>query len=416
MNLCFFAAFWVSVLGVSLGLWHSSFVASPRFFGYLQVASGMMALTVAATSLLRFHTDRDRFSLFLGLAFLLSGLAIVLTIPVFFDKLQGIAPDSLQKAPWSWWLTRSLFAFLLMAAGTVGRRASKAAHPIREIALALMISGGIAVLATTGLQHLPASWVIQSSGAVKRPLNLVLAIAFLGPAFEFGRRFNKTGSPCDAGIFLAATLNVGCHIAAGQSVELMDAAFFVAQGLKTLGYAAAVGGMLVESARLYGEVRSLAVKDSLTGLANYRLLTEVIEGEIHRSGRTGRQFAILLLDLDGLKNINDRYGHVTGSQALCRVADILRSVCRGTDTAARYGGDEFVLVLPETAEESVHPVIARIRARLRNDSSLPHLSVSIGLAVYPVHAMTITTLLEAADKSLYAMKSDHSLHLVPSRI
>ena len=410
---CFSAALgMILLLAVSLKLRGASFIAAPQLFDSLQVASGTMALTFAAISLLRFRSDRERFSLFLGLAFLLSGIAILLTNPMLFG---GIAPDSLQKTPWSWWLSRSLFAFLLVAAVIEGRRPSTTNRPIRAIVLALMISAGFAVLAVVGYHLLPASWAVQPSAAVSRPSNLALVLIFLIPAFGFGRRFRKTGLPCDAGIFLAAVLNVACHIMASESEQLMDAAFLVAQGLKTLGYAAAMSGMLIQSARLYEEVRSLAIMDGLTGLANYYFLVGVIESEIQRSMRTGREFTILLLDLDGLKNINDRYGHATGSLALRRLADILRIVCRGTDTAARYGGDEFVLVLPETGEESAQRIIARICVQLANDSALPLLSVSVGLAVFPVHGKSLTMLLESADKSLYEMKRDHKLHPSPSR-
>jgi diguanylate cyclase (GGDEF)-like protein len=375
-----------------------------------------MALTFAAISLLRFRSDRDRFSLFLGLAFLLSGIAILLTIPGLFGDLRGIAPGNLRrKTPWPWWLARSLFAFLLIAAAIVGRRVSTTIHPIRETLLALMIAVGFGVLGTAAYQRLPASWVVQPSAAVRMPEHLALALAFLVPAIGFGRRFKKTGLPSDAGIFLAALLNVVSHIISSESQKFLDATFMVAQGFKTLGYAAAVGGMLVQSARLYEEVRSLAIKDSLTGLANHRFLAGVIDGEIHRSMRSGHSFTILLLDLDGLKKINDQYDHATGSQALCRLADVLRVVCRGTDTAGRYGGDEFVLVLPETGEESAQRVGARIRAQLANDSALPPLSVSVGLAVYPVDGTSLTTLLDAADKSLYVMKRHLDLHLSPSR-
>jgi diguanylate cyclase (GGDEF)-like protein len=374
-----------------------------------------MAVTFAAISLLRFRSDRDRFSLFLGLAFLLSGISILLTIPELFGDLLGIDPDSLQKTPWPWWLSRAVFGFLLIAAAIVGRRVSATTHPVREIVTALMISVGVGVLATAGYQWLPASWAVQPNAPVSRPSNLALALVFLISAFGFGRRFKKTGLPCDAGIFLSAVLNVVCHIVASQSEELMDAAFLGAQIVKTLGYAAALGGMLVQSASLYEDVLSLAIKDSLTGLANHRFLVGVIEGEIQRSMRTGRPFTILLLDLDGLKKINDKYGHATGSQALCRVADILHGVCRGTDTAGRYGGDEFVLVLPETGEESVQRVHARVRSELGKDSAFPPLSVSIGLAVCPVDGTSLTELLEAADKSLYAMKRDRTLQLNPSR-
>ena len=414
-NIWFPAALGTLVLVLSLMLRNSSFIGPPELFGYLQVASGIMALTFAAISLLRFRSDRDRFSLFLGLAFLLSGISILSSIPGLFVGLWGIAPDSLQKTPWLWWLSRSLFAFLLIAAAIVGKRVGTSIHPLLETVLALMIAVGFGVLATVGYQWLPASWAIQPNAAVIRPSNLALALAFLVPAIGFSRRYKKTGLPSDAGLFLAAALNVACHIVASESKELMDAAFLLAQGLKTLGYAAALGGMLIQSTRLYEEVRSLAIKDPLTRLGNYRFLAEVIDREIHRSMRTGRPFTILLVDVNGLKNINDHYGHATGSQALCRVADILHAACRGTDTSARYGGDEFVLVLPETGEESARRVHARLREHLANDSPMPPLSVSVGLAVCPVGGASFTTLLEAADKSLYMMKRDHDLHLIPIR-
>jgi diguanylate cyclase (GGDEF)-like protein/PAS domain S-box-containing protein len=156
---------------------------------------------------------------------------------------------------------------------------------------------------------------------------------------------------------------------------------------------------------LEDSLRDQATKDSLTGLANYRRLIDVLDSEIKRSARTGRQFALLLFDLDQLKQINDRYGHVTGSRALCRLADALCISCRDTDTAARFGGDEFALVLPETGAAPAKLVAQRVCSTLASDGGDPKLSVSVGAAIYPQDGQAIESLLSAADVALYAMKA-----------
>jgi diguanylate cyclase (GGDEF)-like protein/PAS domain S-box-containing protein len=161
---------------------------------------------------------------------------------------------------------------------------------------------------------------------------------------------------------------------------------------------------------LEDSLRDQAARDPLTGLANYRHLIDVLDGEIKRCTRTGRQFALLLFDLDHLKQINDRYGHVTGSRALCRLADTLCVSCRDIDTAARFGGDEFALVLPETELEPARLVAQRICRSLVADGRHPKVSVSAGAAIYPRDGQTIESLLSAADVALYAMKSKHNTH------
>ncbi len=158
--------------------------------------------------------------------------------------------------------------------------------------------------------------------------------------------------------------------------------------------------------QIFRQVRILAISDSLTGLANYRRLVDVLQSELERSGRTNRSFSVLLMDLDGLKRINDRYGHLSGSQALCRVSSILRLNCRSIDTAARYGGDEFALVLPETKEFAAQQVADRIRHCLSAEQEAPRLSLSIGIATFPQCGNTVQHLLEYADRALYEMKSE----------
>jgi len=162
---------------------------------------------------------------------------------------------------------------------------------------------------------------------------------------------------------------------------------------------------ITDQRNLEDHLRHQADTDSLTGLANHRRLFEVLQAEICRSKRTGREFSLLLLDLDGLKMVNDQFGHQTGDQALCRLGQILKDCCRSVDTAARHGGDEFALVLPETGCAAATIVARRICELLEKDAEAPALSVSVGLASFPKDAATIGTLLYAADKALYEMKA-----------
>jgi diguanylate cyclase (GGDEF)-like protein/PAS domain S-box-containing protein len=165
---------------------------------------------------------------------------------------------------------------------------------------------------------------------------------------------------------------------------------------------------ITERKQMEEEIRSMMLSDPLTGLGNYRRLVEVMSVETERSQRTGRSFALVLFDLDGLKIINDTHGHLVGSRALCRVADIMRLSCRAIDTAARYGGDEFALLLPETEAEGARYIAERIKQRVAEDGEQPPISVSFGIAVYPGDSETIEGVFRRADADLYAMKPGFS--------
>jgi diguanylate cyclase (GGDEF)-like protein len=160
----------------------------------------------------------------------------------------------------------------------------------------------------------------------------------------------------------------------------------------------------ITARRAADHLRHLATTDVLTGLANYRRLSEAVESEIKRSERTARAFAVLIFDLNGMKRINGRHGHPAGNWALCRLADMFRFSCRSIDTAARYGGDEFAIVLPETGAKEADAVGRRLCERLSNDREEPQLSMSVGVAVYPADGTTNETLFQAAGRALYKMK------------
>ena len=161
---------------------------------------------------------------------------------------------------------------------------------------------------------------------------------------------------------------------------------------------------LTEQHALEEQLRHQASSDPLTGLANHRRLFEVLHGEVDRAKRTGREFSLLLLDLDQLKEINDRFGHLAGDRALCRLAQVIKDCCRSVDTAARQGGDEFALVLPEADLTAATLVGRRICDLLANFTEEPALSVSVGIASFPKNADSVAALIHAADAELYAMK------------
>lgn len=161
---------------------------------------------------------------------------------------------------------------------------------------------------------------------------------------------------------------------------------------------------VTEQWALEEQLRQQASSDSLTGLANHRRLFDALHAEICRFERTKREFSLILLDLDRLKAINDRYGHLAGDRALCRLAHVLADCSRSMDTAARQGGDEFALVLPETGIAAATMVGQRICGLVAKDAEEPRLSVSVGIVTYPMNAKTMGTLLSAADKALYTMK------------
>ena len=225
---------------------------------------------------------------------------------------------------------------------------------------------------------------------------------FVWAAFRFGQRESS------AVIFIFACIAItGTKLGYGPFARpspnnslLLLQSFLAVKVVMTLAFAAEVS----ERRRQEEHTKVLSVTDPLTGLANYRLLLDRIELEVKRYGRTGRPFSILLLDLDGLKKINDGYGHLAGSLALCRVAVILRMHCRELDTAARYGGDEFAVVLPETPFEQACQVASRISQRLANDPESPSISASMGVAEYPNDGHTIEQILCAADEALYNQK------------
>lgn len=385
----------------------------PILQGYLQITTGLFAFVFAAVALVRFQGTQDRISLILGSGFLLSGATLTASSVLFF-QMNRESPVWILWVPVGWWISRLVLALLFGVALLVEHFTPRSRHPKLEIAGALFAVLSLTYLITASLRKLPPEVSGHPNAAIPNPLQLVPAVIFLIALYGYRHRKYLMNSAFDRAIYMAVWLNLAAQLAACQSVRLLDGPFVFGQLLNVASYILLLGGALLDSARVFEQVRHLAASDPLTGLANYRKLLDVLDTETERTLRTGRSFAVLLLDLDGLKKINDTYGHLVGSRALCRVADILRVHCRAIDTASRYGGDEFAVVLPEAGDEEAQRVTLRIHETLLADQEEPPISVSIGTSVYHGEGERVEKLLKEADQNLYEEKARRKMTLRPT--
>jgi len=167
----------------------------------------------------------------------------------------------------------------------------------------------------------------------------------------------------------------------------------------------------LDNAVLLKRVEELSVTDDLTQLYNSRYLNAVLRRETKRATRNGRPLSLLFIDLDGFKGVNDAHGHLYGSRALVEAAAVIRGSARETDVVARFGGDEFALILPDTGGEGAFAVGERIRERIAaheflvGDGLGTRLTCSVGVATLPDVAVSAEELMQASDKAMYAVKA-----------
>jgi diguanylate cyclase (GGDEF)-like protein len=401
------SALFLAYLGAIFYLRTENYTGTSQAYLYFEIGGTLLSFCYAANALVRFRGTHDRTALILAFGFVLSGMIETVGYFNFNGALHAWAPAALAQIPLGWMVSRTLLAVLLLAALAVERFMPTARQPSKEIAGALLVVALAAYATSAAFLAAPAAPIPQALQIISRPWDLLPAVLFLFAAFAFRRRFRKEkngGSLYDYSLFIVASLNVACHIAAAFSRHLLDGPFFLAELSKTAGYVVMLCGALLDQARLFDQVRVLAVSDPLTGLANYRRLISVMEAELDRSRRTQRPFSVALFDMDGLKAINDQYGHLTGSRAIVRLGKILRNHSRAIDTAARYGGDEFAVVLPEAGRDIATRIVSRIRERMAMETETPALSASAGVAAFPEDGDTPEKLLAAADRALYRMK------------
>lgn len=228
---------------------------------------------------------------------------------------------------------------------------------------------------------------------------------------RFAERFDEATAFRTESLLAVPLRSRGKSLGVIELVNGPDAPPFTEDDLQAVQAVADFAGIAIDNARNFQRVQELTLTDEHTGLYNARHLRAQLEQESARAVRFGHPLSLLFLDLDRFKEVNDTHGHVAGSLLLLEVGELLRESIRGVDSAFRFGGDEFAVLLIETDEAQALEVAERIAEGFRTRRFLTarglsiSLTASIGLACVPTHASSGGELLEAADRAMYAAKA-----------
>jgi diguanylate cyclase (GGDEF)-like protein len=365
----------------------------------LEAVIGTYLVTRWARGRAAFDRSRSAFA-FVALAGGVGPL-VAATIGVSSLSLGGFVAPAEWWAVWfTWWLGDAVGALTVAPALLLWIQQPRLEFGVPKMFEAL---GLILLVVTAGAMIFLGSVPLPVTRA---PSEFMTMPVLMWAAYRFGPRGAITAVIVLCVIAIVGTLDGhGPFVARTPNTSLLLLQSYIGVAAATT---LVIAASIAQRRRAERQLREWSTTDPLTGLANYRQLTTVLDREIQRSQRTGRAFALLLLDLDHLKVINDRDGHLVGSRALCRVAEVLRGASRAVDTTARYGGDEFAIVLPESGEEEAQKLAERIGEQLARDEDWPPISVSIGLAVFPRDAEKVETLIDSADRRMYGAKRRRS--------
>jgi diguanylate cyclase (GGDEF)-like protein len=218
-------------------------------------------------------------------------------------------------------------------------------------------------------------------------------------------------SPADwQGSIIGIPLKINAKIVGVMNLSRSTRGGFSSSELRLLELLADQAAVAISNASLHQMISRQAYSDTVTGLPNRWALDQRLDQEVFNARRTGNTFAVIMMDLDGFKTVNDTHGHVVGDQILRTIFNYLASGMRATDFLARYGGDELTLILSRTDIASTGIVVDKILEKVDKftfeapDSEKIHLGISCGIAIYPIHALTAADLLRAADEALYRAK------------
>jgi diguanylate cyclase (GGDEF)-like protein len=267
----------------------------------------------------------------------------------------------------------------------------------RETRMKLAIETGVMIAFIT--------WVLWHTGKLESPLLNLYLLVIVTSALTLG----KVITLLEFGLITSCYLYMGY---AALSMKMFSFAAFTHIMIKFSPFllAAYVTTILSDDIRhKHQSIKRLAETDAMTELLNMRAFNSVLQREFQKSERYAGEFSVMMIDLDNLKQVNDRFGHETGNQLIKSTAHTIQDCLRSADAVARYGGDEFIALLSDT--DGTHTSVAAERIRMAIYDKSPEIfgdqfksTVSIGIASYPNDAFNIENLLENADKALYKSK------------
>jgi diguanylate cyclase (GGDEF)-like protein/putative nucleotidyltransferase with HDIG domain len=273
---------------------------------------------------------------------------------------------------------------------------------------------GIAILEYTTRELIVSAESGKRRGALGRkiPLDtgLIGQVARTGKTGSYRASVSSQNSPqpvlSDSSTAMALPIFYGDHLHGVLYVETLERADFSEEESLLLHTLADLIAGAFHNAQTFQRAQEQAITDGLTGVKTHRFFMEALSSEWKRSSRAGRSFALVLMDLDRFKFVNDFYGHLEGDLVLQRVGQILETNCRRSDVVARYGGDEFVILMPETTMEQARQLSSKLRGWISSDPLLreKNISASFGIASYPLHGSAPQELIQVADASMYLSK------------
>jgi diguanylate cyclase (GGDEF)-like protein len=190
------------------------------------------------------------------------------------------------------------------------------------------------------------------------------------------------------------------------NIESVDESAFAPQDVLILNTLADLLATALHNSFVFQKLQQTSITDGLTGIKTRRFFWEALSSEWKRASRSGRPFSVVLIDLDKFKEVNDSLGHLEGDLVLARVGRLLEQKCRQSNVVARYGGDEFIILMPETGIEQAQALAERLRVWVATDPTLEehHITGSFGVASFPVHGFSIEDLIRVADAGMYVAK------------